>query len=66
MAHRKKLHLRSQSALPPQLAAVNLHAAGIDVGAEAHSVAVPPSDDPRPVRRFGAYTIDTATRWSRV
>jgi len=40
------------------LAAVNLHAAGIDVGAEAHDVAVPPSDDPQPVRCFGAYTVD--------
>jgi transposase len=58
MAHRKKQQPRSQSALPPQLAAVNLHAAGIDVGAEAHDVAVPPSDDPQPVRRFGAYTVD--------
>jgi hypothetical protein len=46
------------SALPPQLAAVNLHAAGIDVGAETHVVAVAPSDDAQPVRRFGAYTID--------
>jgi transposase len=44
--------------LPPQLAAVNLHAAGIDIGAEAHYVAVPPSDDPQPVRCFGAYTAD--------
>ena len=58
MARRKPQHPRSQSALPPQLAAVNLHAAGIDVGAEAHSVAVPPSDDAQPVRRFGAYTVD--------
>ena len=58
MAHRKKSHSRSQPALPPQLAAVNLHAAGIDIGAEAHYVAVPPSDDPQPVRRFGADTID--------
>jgi hypothetical protein len=40
------------------LAAVNLRAAGIDVGAEAHDVAVPPSDDPQPVRRFDAYTVD--------
>jgi hypothetical protein len=57
MAHRKTPHPRTQSALPPQLAAVNLHAAGIDVGAEAHDVAVPPRDDPQPVRRFGAYTV---------
>jgi transposase len=58
MAHRQKLQRRSQPALPPQLAAVNLRAAGIDVGAEAHYVAVPPSDDPQAVRRFGAYTVD--------
>jgi len=58
MAHRQKPQRRSQPALPPQLAAVNLRAAGIDVGAEAHDVAVPPSDDPQPVRRFDAYTVD--------
>jgi hypothetical protein len=58
MAQRKPKLVRSQSALPPQRAAVNLHAAGIDVGAEAHDVAVPPSDDPQPVRCVGAYTVD--------
>ena len=45
-------------AFPPQLAAANLHAAGIDIGAEAHVVAVPPRDDPQPVRGFGACTAD--------
>ena len=60
MAQRKPKQVRLKSALPPQLAAVNLHAAGIDVGAEAHYVAVPPSDDPQPVRCFGAYTVDLA------
>jgi hypothetical protein len=44
--------------LPPQLAAVNRQAAGIDIGAEAHYGAVPPSDDPQPVRCVGAYTAD--------
>jgi hypothetical protein len=44
--------------LPPQLATVHLHAAGIDVGAEEHWAAVPACDDPQPVRRFGAYTAD--------
>jgi transposase len=58
MARRKQPQPRAKSALPPQLAAVNLYAAGIDVGAEAHYVAVPPSDDPQPVRCFGAYTVD--------
>lgn len=58
MAPRKQKAAQPTPALPPQLAAVNLHAAGIDIGAEAHFVAVPPSDDPQPVRGFGAYTAD--------
>ena len=58
MARRQPPHRRSQFALPPQLAAVNLHAAGIDGGAETQYVAVPARDDAQPVRRFGAYTID--------
>src|SRR5919201_847437 len=58
MAGRKRQRPRSNSARPPQLPAVNLHAAGIDVGAETHYVAVPPSDDPQPARGFGAYTVD--------
>ena len=58
MAQRKRKTTRVTSSLPPQLAAVNLHAAGIDIGAEAHDVAVPPSDDPPPVRRFGACPAD--------
>jgi SAM-dependent methyltransferase len=37
MAQRQPQHPRSKPALPPQLAAVNLHGAGMDVGAEAHS-----------------------------
>jgi hypothetical protein len=58
MARGKPPHLRSQSALPPQRAAANLHAAGIDVGADTPDVAVPPRDEAQPVRRFGAYTSD--------
>jgi hypothetical protein len=58
MAPRKQKAAHTTPVLPPQLAAVNLHAAGIDIGAEAHFVAVPPSDDPQPVRSFGAYTAD--------
>jgi transposase len=58
MAQRKQKTSRSKTTLPPQLAAVNLHAAGIDIGAEGHFVAVPPSDDPQPVRGFGACTAD--------
>jgi hypothetical protein len=57
-AQRRKRHPRSQPARPPPWAAGNLHAAGIDVGAEAHAVAGPPSDDPQSVRRGGASTVD--------
>jgi transposase len=42
----------------PQLAALNLHAAGIDIGATEHWVAVPPDCDLQSVRRFGACTAD--------
>ncbi len=41
-----------------QLAALNVHAAGIDIGATEHWVAVPPDRDLQPVRRFGACTAD--------
>jgi hypothetical protein len=60
MAQRKLQQARSKSALLPQRAAVNRHAAGLDVGAEAHDVAVPPRDDPPPVRCCGAYTVAVA------
>ena len=65
MALRKQKHTRSQTTLPPQLAAATLHAAGIDVGAEAHDVAVPPSDGPQPVRGFAAYTaaLEALAAW---
>jgi transposase len=48
---------------PPQdctlgLSVVHPKAAGIDVGNEEHWVAVPPSLDPNPVRRFGCFTGD--------
>lgn len=37
---------------------INPNAAGIDVGASEHYVAVPPARDEQPVRRFGAFTED--------
>lgn len=40
------------------LSIVNPNAAGIDVGSAEHWVAVPPDRDPKPVRRFGAFTED--------
>jgi transposase len=44
--------------LPASLKHVNLNAAGIDIGADEHYVAVPEDRDEQPVRRFGAFTID--------
>jgi len=40
------------------LSVVHPKAAGIDVGNEEHYVAVPPSFDPEPVRRFDCFTHD--------
>lgn len=42
----------------PALSVVNPHAAGVDVGAGCHYVAVPEDRDERPVRRFGCFTAD--------
>lgn len=46
--------------LPQELRSVNLHAAGIDVGATRHFVAVPEGRDAdgRTVREFGTFTAD--------
>lgn len=55
----RKARRASQSEkLPASLKHVHLNAAGIDVGAESHYVAVPVDRDPEPVRAFPAYTPD--------
>lgn len=41
-----------------ELSPMNPNAAGIDVGAQGHFVAVPPDRDERAVREFGAFTSD--------
>lgn len=67
MAHRrprKEAHLgrgvrQAKSAARPKVREqINLHAAGIDVGATQHYVAVPEDRDPEPVRSFEAFTTD--------
>ena len=40
------------------LEVVHPHAAGIDIGNESHYVAVPPTRDEQPVRRFGCTTAE--------
>ena len=49
---------RSAQGLPAQLFRVNLNAAGIDVGAGSHFVAVPEDRWEQPVREFEAFTAD--------
>jgi transposase len=44
--------------LPASLKTVHLNAAGIDVGADEHYVAVPEDRDPQPVQRFSYFTED--------
>jgi transposase len=44
---------------PPKV--VHPNAAGIDVGSNAHVVAVPADRDPEPVRTFGVFTADLRT-----
>ena len=55
--HRKALARRLQST-DPGLEVVHPNAAGIDVGNDAHYVAVRPDRDPNPVRRFDCFTAD--------
>lgn len=47
------------------LEVVHPHAGGIDIGNESHYVAVPPSRDSQPVRRFGCTTgeLKTMAHW---
>jgi transposase len=58
MAPRTRKKSSVSDAFPPHLSTVNLHAAGIDGGAEEHWAAVPACDASHPVRRFGANTAD--------
>jgi transposase len=59
MAKRRKRARQMQlSELPPELQHVNLNAAGIDIGAERHFVAVPAERDKVSVREFGTFTTD--------
>jgi transposase len=50
--------LPESSVLSEALQVCHPHAAGIDIGAAEHWVAVPPGGDPHPVRRCGTCTVD--------
>ena len=47
-----------QGSLPAELSRVNLNAAGVDVGAGSHFVAVPEGRCQQSVREFGSFTAD--------
>ena len=49
---------RQNSAKPAGLSQLNLNAAGIDVGATSHYVAVPADRSEQPVQEFEAFTAD--------
>jgi transposase len=64
--HRKKSKAnRSRSVNLQALPVINPDAAGIDVGAKEHLVAVPCDRDPQPVRTFQAFTpeLHELARW---
>src|SRR5262245_25592332 len=58
MAARKRNGPDPRPPSPRHLPVVQPDAAGIDVGSAEHWVAVAPDRDPRPVRRFAAFTAD--------
>jgi len=57
---RSSSYERSAPQAAPELRRANLNAAGVDVGAASHYVAVPDGRDPEgsDVRAFGAFTAD--------
>ena len=52
------MNRRKSNAEPEGLSLLNLNAAGIDVGATSHFVAVPADRVEEPVREFAAFTAD--------
>lgn len=57
-ASKSKAKKPKKVTLPDSLKRVQLNAAGIDIGASFHYVAVPVDRDEQPVRRFEAFTTD--------
>jgi transposase len=56
MSHRRKAPKLPKDFGSKSFAAMNPHAAGIDIGSRFHVVAVSAECDPEPVRTFGCYT----------
>ena len=57
--------LKRPRTVQPILRCLNQNAAGIDVGASAVYIAVPPDRDAQPVRRFATFTeeLHAAANW---
>jgi transposase len=55
---KKKTESKRKKGQMVQLPELRARAAGIDIGSEEIFVAVPPTFDPEPVRKFGAFTAD--------
>ena len=58
LSHVQNKNHAKKSVCLQSLPLIHPHAAGIDVGAKEHVVAVPADRDPRPVRSFKAFTPD--------
>ena len=58
MARTSSRKPHSVAVLPSHLPPLNLNAAGIDIGATSHFVAVPPGRDTVTVREFATFTAD--------
>lgn len=58
MTRRSAHNARPVATLPAHLPSLNLNAAGIDIGATSHFVAVPPGRDTVSVREFATFTAD--------
>ena len=50
--------IRLKKLINQSLPVINANAAGIDIGASFHVVAIPPDRSPTPVMQFGAFTTD--------
>jgi transposase len=62
MINQPRRRPRQSRSSPYVLERINPHAAGIDCGAAAHFVAVPPDSDTTPVRSFTTFTTDLHQR----
>ena len=63
----KKSFRKGRMKLPRHLQHINQYAAGIDIGARSHFVAVPEGADEDPIREFSTFTgdLERLAEWLR-